>query len=101
MVDDATFRKLAMALHGATEAAHFDRTAYRRRVIFATLASDGCTANLRFPPERQAELVERFSHALRRVDNSWGDRGWTTLTLAHVVKPDLAYLLAIAHEAAK
>ncbi|WP_034492976.1 MmcQ/YjbR family DNA-binding protein [Afifella pfennigii] len=100
MIDSAAFRRLALALPGTIEITHFDRLAYRRRVIFASLARDGATANMRLPPERQVDLIDRFPHVLQRVDNKWGDRGWSTIRLGCTTETDLAHLLALAHEAA-
>lgn len=54
MPDPATFRTLALACEGTTEVLHFNRPAFRRRVIFATLAPDGTSANLRLTPDQQA-----------------------------------------------
>ena len=99
-MDDTPFRKRALAMHGVSEVRHFARRAYRRRVIFASLAPDGRTANLRLPPERQADLAERFPHALASVPNKWGERGWTTLTLRHAEPSEVEYLLKIAFDAA-
>lgn len=99
-MDDTAFRKLALAMPSVPEVPHFARRAYRRRVIFASLAFDGRTANLRLPPERQADLVERFPHALAPVPNKWGERGWATLTLLHAEPSDVEYLLKIAFDAA-
>jgi hypothetical protein len=40
------FRRIALSLDGTSAAPHFDRTAFRVRRIYATLAGDGKTANL-------------------------------------------------------
>lgn len=42
-----------MALPGTEEKPHFDRLAYRVCRIYATLASDDRTANLKFSPDEQ------------------------------------------------
>ena len=48
-VTAARARKLALSLPETSEAAHFDRAAFRtRRKIFATLAGDGSDLNLMF-----------------------------------------------------
>ncbi|MBI1403293.1 MAG: MmcQ/YjbR family DNA-binding protein [Porphyrobacter sp.] len=99
MVTDDTFRTAALALSGVSEAAHFDRRAYRRRKIFATLAADGRTANLLLPAECQSDLIDQFPHLLRRVPNKWGDRGWTTMELATAQTDDMRFLLHLAFEA--
>jgi hypothetical protein len=39
------FRRVALSLEGTTEALHFDRTAFKARRIYATLAGDEKTTN--------------------------------------------------------
>jgi hypothetical protein len=39
------FRRVALSLEGTTEAPHFDRTAFKVKRIYATLAGDEKTAN--------------------------------------------------------
>jgi hypothetical protein len=50
------FRRVAMSLDGTTEAPHFDRTAFKVKRIYATLAGDGKTANFMFAPDEQAQV---------------------------------------------
>jgi hypothetical protein len=47
-------RRIALSLEGTTEAPHFDRTAFKVRRIYATLAADARTANLMLTPDEQA-----------------------------------------------
>ena len=46
-------RRIASSLEGTTEAPHFDRTAFRAKRIYVTLAADEKTANFMFTPEQQ------------------------------------------------
>ena len=46
-------RRIALSLAGTTEAPHFDRTAFKVKRIYATLAADGKTANLKLDPDEQ------------------------------------------------
>jgi hypothetical protein len=39
MATAADFRRIALSLEGTSEAQHFDRRAFRARVIYATLAA--------------------------------------------------------------
>jgi hypothetical protein len=41
-------RRIALSLEGTTEAPHFDRTAFRAKRIYVTLAADEKTANFMF-----------------------------------------------------
>jgi hypothetical protein len=90
------FCKIALSLEGATEAAHFDRRAFRTRRIFATLAADGASANLCLTPDDQEHWCERLPDAVSPVPNRWGARGWTTVRLNRIDPADLETLLRIA-----
>jgi len=46
MTDSVTLSRIALNLPGAVSAPHFDRTAFKVKRIFATLAADGLSANL-------------------------------------------------------
>lgn len=96
------FRRLALALGGTSEAPHFDRRAFRARRIFASLAPDELTANVRLPPEEQEFRCGMRPDAFRKIPNKWGDDGWTTLTLAALSPEDLRIALTSAwgHQAA-
>ena len=48
-----TLARLALALDGTVEVAHFDRRAFKTRTIYATLARDGSTANLKLDRDQQ------------------------------------------------
>ncbi len=97
MADHATLRRLALALPGTTEAPHFDRTAFRARTIFATLAPDGHTANLKLTPEEQEFRCTLAPHAFAPVPGGWGRMGYTTVTLAALAEDELAAALLAAH----
>ena len=57
-VTPAKAKKLALSLEGVSEAPHFDRTAFRRRTIFATLGA-GSDLNLMFDPDLRDFYVEQ------------------------------------------
>ena len=89
-------RRIALALDGTTEAPHFDRTAFKVRRIYATLAPDGKTANLMLSPDEQALKCELAPGAFRPVPNAWGVRGATTATLSALRIPELRDARTIA-----
>lgn len=103
MADAADFRRIALSLDGVTEHPHFDRRAFKARVIFATLASDERTANLKFAPDEQALKCAVAPDAFSPLDNAWGKRGWTAANLAALTEAELQAALAMAwrHGAAK
>ena len=94
MTGDA-FRALALALPGTTEKPHFNRTAFRARRQFATLAPDGASANLLLTPDEQEHWCT-LSDAVSPVPNKWGQQGWTTLDLARADDDIVAAMLATA-----
>lgn len=97
MATQADLRRLALALAGTIEAPHVDRQAFKVRRIYATLAADGATANLKFTPDEQALKCMVAPAVFAPLDNAWGRQGWTTLTLAAATEADLAAALAMAH----
>jgi hypothetical protein len=90
------FRRIALSLEGTTEAPHFERTAFKVRRIYATLAPDGRTANLMLTPDEQALKCEVAPDAFLRIPNAWGKRGATTATLAKLTVPELRDALETA-----
>jgi hypothetical protein len=44
-------RRIAKSLDGTLEAPHFDRAAFKVARIYATLAADGLSANLKLTPD--------------------------------------------------
>jgi hypothetical protein len=96
MVSAADFRRIALSLQGTTEAPHFDRTAFKVRRIYATLAADGRTANLMLTPDEQELKCLVAPDAYAPVPNAWGKRGATTVSLAAVNRPELRAALETA-----
>jgi hypothetical protein len=90
------FRRIALALDGATEAPHFDRAAFKVARTFATLAADGRTANLNFTPDEQQLKCLTAPEAFQPVPNAWGRQGWTTVTLSKISAAELTTALQIA-----
>ena len=100
MADAALFRRLALAMPGATEAPHFDRPSFRTRVIFATLSPDGKTATLNFSPEEQEFRCTLNPQAFAPTNDAWGRRGWTRTTLAPLGEDELRAALHAAWQRA-
>jgi hypothetical protein len=90
------FGRIALALLGATEVAHFARRAFRVRTIFATVAPDGRTANLRLTPDQQDHWCALLPEVLSPVPNRWGAQGWTEVDLSDLDAADLEVLLRLA-----
>src|SRR5262249_14724262 len=96
MSTSADLRRLALSLEGTTEAPHFDRTAFRVRRIYVTLAADGKTANFMFTPEEQEFKCMMAPEAFAPVPNAWGRRGATTAILSKLTIAELKQALRTA-----
>lgn len=82
-------RRIALSLEGTTTAPHFERTAFRFRRIYVTLAADGKSANLMFTPAQQEFKCLMAPDAFTPVANAWGKRGATTAFLAKLTNAEL------------
>lgn len=100
MADADDLTRLALALPGVVDQPHFDRRAFKARVIFATLAPDGLTANFKFSPDEQQLKCMVAPEALAPLANAWGARGWTRATLAALSERALATALQMARRQA-
>jgi hypothetical protein len=89
-------KRIALALEGTSEAPHFDRTAFKVKRIYATLAADGKTANLKFTPDEQEFKCMLAPEVFATVPNAWGKQGWTTVTLAKASAAELRAALEMA-----
>jgi hypothetical protein len=90
------FTDIALSLEGTVAQPHFDRTAFKARRIFATLAPDKLSANIRFSPEEQEFRCEAQPDAYRPIPNKWGAQGWTIATLSALTPDDLSVALRSA-----
>jgi YjbR len=96
MASAKEFRSTALALEGTTEAPHFDRSAFRVARIYATLAADGQTCNLKLAPDEQERKCLMAPEAFEPVPNAWGRQGWTTARLVALSPEQLAHALELA-----
>ena len=91
-------RRIAMALPGTSAAPHADRTAFRVRRIYATLAGDGSHINVDLTPDEQAFKVMMAPDIFSRIPNGWGVRGATTVNLSRISLAELEATLGMAWE---
>lgn len=96
MASGDDLRRIALSLDGTSEAPHFDRAAFKVARIYATLASDGQTANLKFAPDEQAFKCLLAPAAFAPIPNAWGQQGWTVARLPALDEADLRAALEIA-----
>lgn len=93
MATAAQFREIALALPGTTEVPHFERRAFRVAKIFASLAADEASANVRLDPEEQEIRCMIHTQALSPVPNKWGQQGWTIVHLGNIDRDLLSDIL--------
>jgi hypothetical protein len=92
----AQFRRIALSLEGTAAAPHFDRTAFKVARTYATLASDGETANFKFTPDEQELKCLVAPDAFSPVANAWGRQGWTCGMLKALTVAELRAALEMA-----
>lgn len=92
----ADLRRIALSLAGTTEAPHFDRTAFKVKRIYVTLAADGRSANIKLMPDEQEFKCLLAPKAFQPVAGGWGRQGWTTAMLSELSVADLRQALEMA-----
>lgn len=90
MVTEDEVRALALALPGVTEHPHFDRAAFRARIIFATLG--GGTVNLKLVPEQAAMLIDAEPGTFVTL-GGWTRQGYVGVRLDRIDGTRLELLL--------
>lgn len=90
-------KRIARSLAGTTEAPHFDRTAFKVKRTYMTLAADGRSANLKLTPDEQEFKTMLAPEVFQTIDNGWGRQGWTTITLAAASEDELRAALEMAY----
>lgn len=90
-------RSIALALSGTTEAPHFDRTAFKVKRIYVTLAADERTANFMFTSDEQQLKCMVAPQAFAPVPNKWGENGATTAILSKLNVAELRSALELAY----
>jgi hypothetical protein len=90
--------RIAMALEGTTSAPHFERTAFKVRRIYATLAGDGLSVNLMLTPDEQSFKLMMAPTIYSQIPNAWGRNGATMVDLAPISAAELEASLRMAWE---
>ena len=94
-IDD--FRRLALALPEATEAAHMAHPDFRvRNKIFATLWPKEGRGVVMLTPEQQKVVVELKPAVFTPVPGGWGRRGSTNVSLRAADEMSLTSVLLMA-----
>lgn len=96
----AAFRKLALALDGASEGAHGGHADFRASgKVFATMGyPDPEWAMVKLTPDQQRMLCDAEPAIFRPIKGAWGLRGATNLHLAAADAPAARSALAMARQ---
>ncbi len=86
MVNNESFREIALSFQGTEENAHFDRRAFKvtGRRIFATLHEEQQSANIHLSKPDQHTFCAYDNKVIYAIANKWGLQGWTTFDLKGV-----------------
>ena len=98
MATAADVRRIALSFDGTLEVPHADRSAFRVRRIYTTVAPDGRTINMDLTPDEQAFKVMMAPDIYSRIPNGWGLRGATTIDLSKISLIELESALRMAWE---
>lgn len=95
------FRRLALGLNGAVEAAHMGHPDFRvNGRIFATLKHDGRAGMVKLTPAAQQEFIDRDPAVFEPESGAWGRQGCTRVHLADADVEAVGEALTIAWRAA-
>jgi YjbR len=96
------FRRIALALEGASESSHMGHPDFRANgKIFATLQYPNENYGMvKLPPEQQDNFVRTHPKAFIPVKGAWGRQGCTNVLLDAVQEPVLEEALRAAWSSA-
>lgn len=98
MVDNKSFKLLALSFPGVEELPHFEKTSFRvKKKIFATHATDSHIICVKLTVIDQSVFCAFDKTIIYPVDNKWGKQGWTLVDLKKVRKDMLKDLLTTAY----
>lgn len=96
-MDADGFRRIALALKGATESAHMGHPDFRvNGRIFATLHADNEWGMVKLTPEQQQDFVGRDAAAFVPEKGAWGRQGCTAVRLDAVDEETVGEALTLA-----
>jgi hypothetical protein len=90
--------RIALALEGTIAVPHADRTAFRVRRNYATLAPDGKSINVDLRPDEQQLKATLAPDVYVPLPNKWGERGATTVYIEPLTVRELEVILQMAWE---
>ena len=91
------FRRIALAMQGATEGSHMGHPDFRvKNRIFATLHDDRELGMVKLTPDQQAAFIHAHPGAFAPENGAWGRAGCTRVRLAAVDEETLGGALTLA-----
>jgi hypothetical protein len=92
-----TFRKIALGMDGAIEAAHMGHPDFRvNGRIFATLHADNKHGMVKLTPEQQQRFVSEYPAVFAPESGAWGRQGCTRVRLAAAEEETLGEAMTLA-----
>ena len=93
------FRRLALALHGATEGAHMKHPDFRAAGrIFASLDAREQRGMAKLSPEEQREFLREYPDVFYPAAGAWGRQGCTMINLGLADEAAVRGALSLAWE---
>lgn len=97
MVDETTFREIALSFPDAVEQPHFEKTSFRaKKKIFATYSTHDQRACLKLSETDQSIFCSFNKAIIYPVPNKWGKQGWTLFEINKLEKEMLEAALETA-----
>src|ERR1700741_3492698 len=97
MLTPDKFRRLALAMDGASESAHMGHPDFRANGrIFATLHPGKETGMVKLTPEQQQEFLREGLDAFVPSSGAWGRQGCTDVRLAAVEEGNMGQGVRLA-----
>lgn len=101
MIDNETFKQIALSFPETTEQPHFYKTSFRvNKKIFATLDENTGKASLKLSPLDQSVFCAFDNSIVYPANSAWGTQGWTIFELNKVNKGMIRDALKIAYRGA-
>ncbi|MFA6470240.1 MAG: MmcQ/YjbR family DNA-binding protein [Bacteroidota bacterium] len=98
MIDNATFRRMALAFPDAVEMPHFEKRSFRvKKKIFATLNERERSAVVKLSKVDQSAFCSFDALVISPAPGLWGGHGWTTINLKLVRSSTLKDALTTAY----
>lgn len=97
MVDETTFREIALSFPDAVEQPHFEKTSFSaKKKIFATYSTHDQRACLKLSETDQSIFCSFNKAIIYPVPNKWGKQGWTLFEIHKLEKEMLEAALETA-----